>query len=334
MIVLYVNNMGNFLAKSPLTAIFFAAVYHYLTPFLPFSQGYKDALAGFSMPMMGYVFLIAYGFLVSITIALVFGEARGTGILLAMVLFASLLLGQFAAPNLSQFLFGETTGVMSKTDTLFHIAQLSAATLLTLILSSLLFKRPPPPPQPHNTPPKKPDKYLLKTGNFIIILIVLPIIYLVFYFLAWYFLLWRNGAARVYYGGTEELQTFIQVIINMLLTNAKQVPMVLIKGLIMSLSLLPLLFQLPHKRVMFIVATILLYLGEGVQMLIPSAIMPDAVRTAHLIEYSALAVAFGGLAAFMLHTCMRKEPTKAPPVPLTPQQKAAAAAAKPQESAK
>lgn len=325
------------LAKTPLTAALFAALYCFIAPFLPFSQAYADALSGFAMPIMGYVFMIAYWLLISVIVVLIFGETRYKGI--KMVLFTALtMLGAvWAVPMLRDIAFGETTGVMVRLDLLLQLARYAATGILLLVLGMMLFRRheAPPPPVKPGTPPKQEPKFHLKKLDLVIKLLVLPVIYMVVYFLVWYFVFWRSNDVRTYFGAAER-SSFAAEIINILINDAKQVPMILIQGLAYALLLLPLLLQMAGKRVLFIIASILLLAATAVQMLIPSAVMPDAVRIAYLMEIAIIAVVYGGLGSFLLSMSLHKEE---PPPPtkqqMTPAQMAAArvaAAAKQQQA--
>lgn len=323
--------MGKNLAQTPLTAIIFAAIWCFLVPFISLSESYKEALAEFSMPLSGYAFMVVYGLWLSIILALVFSNARGKGIVLTVLTAVSVLFTQWAAPAMRQIVFGETTGKMTMSDSIFWLVEGVAATVFLLVLALLLFKPPhvAEPPRPPNAPPKKPDKYHIKKRNFVVTLIVLPVIYMVVFFLTWYFLVLNNEAARTYYSVSADTNTFAKYLVDVMLNDSKQIPMALIKGLLYTLPLIPLMLQLAHKRVMFVIITIMLLLGPALRMLIPSVVMPAEVRIAHLTEMSVAAVVFGALTAFMMHMCVFKEQVKEPPhaAPSAKGQRAAAAPA-------
>lgn len=306
--------MGKNLAQTPLTAIIFAAVWCFSAPFFPASESYGEALAAFNMPLMGYAYMAVYGLWLSIILALIFSNARGKGVVLTVLMAVTVLLTQWVVPTVRPIAFGETTGVMTQTDLILWLVQGVIATVFLLVMALLLFKpeHKPEPPRPPNAPPKKPDKYRLKVRNFIIIMIVLPVIYMVVFFLTWYFLLLGNEAARAFYSVGADTDTFAKYLVGIMLNDSRQIPMALIKGLLYVLPLIPLMLQLAHKRVIFIITTVMLLLGPALRLLIPTAVMPDAVRFAHLIEMAAAAVVYGGFAAFMMHMCVFKEQTKEP----------------------
>jgi uncharacterized membrane protein YhaH (DUF805 family) len=301
--------MGNSLMKTPLTAIIFAAVWQFAAVFFPLSESYSGALAAFKMPLMGYVYMVALGLLLSVVTALAL--AAKPGVMTAVMVFLAFVLTQAAAPNLQSIVFGETSGAMTRADILLGIAALAASMVFLLLMAFLLFKAPPAQAAPGRTPPP-PAKYKIKTLHLIIKIVVLPIIYCVLYFVAWYFLLWREQAARVYYGGPEEPVTFAAAIVNILLTDVRQVPMALAVGLLTTAGLLPLLFQMPGKRPLYIATSVLLLAGPAVRMLIPNPLMPDDARMANVLLRAVLAVAFGALAGIILHTSITKDAAPTP----------------------
>lgn len=321
------------LAKTPLTAVLFAALYCFVAPFMPFSQAYADVLSGFTMPLIGYAFIVAYWLFISIIIVLIFGETRYKGIKMVLFTLLSLLGTVWATPLLHDFWFGETTGVMSRFDLIMQLARYAGTGILLLVLGMMLFRRheEPHPAQKPATPPKPEPKFHIKKLDMIIKFLVLPVIYMVIYFLVWYFVLWRSEAVRTYFGAADpaEYKPFNVEIINMLLNDIMQLPEVLAQGLVYALLFLPLLLQMAGKRVMFIITSVLLLLAPAVQMLIPSALMPDDVRISCLIFIAVIAVAYGGLGSFLLSMSLIKEapPPEAPKQNLTPAQIAAMRAA-------
>jgi hypothetical protein len=296
--------MGNSLMKTPLTAIIFAAVWQFAAVFFPHSDSYAEALAAFEMPLLGYVYMLTLGLLLSIVTALAL--AARPGVMTAVMVLAAFLLTQAAAPNLQSIFFGETSSTMTRADILLGLASLAVSMIFLLLMGVLLFKAPPAPATPGHTPPP-PAKYKIKKLHLIIKIVVLPIIYCVLYFVAWYFLLWREQAARLYYGGPEDSVTFAAAIVNILLNDARQVPMALAVGLLTTAGLLPLLFKMPGKRPLYMASSVLLLAGPAVQLMVPSPLMPDDVRMANVLLQAALAVVFGALAGIILHTSIKKD---------------------------
>jgi len=74
----------------------------------------------------------------------------------------------------------------------------------------------------------------------------------------------------------------------------------------LALFSLPLVLLLPSKRKMAIILNTMLYLCGALLYILPNPLMPDDVRVTHLIINAAILAVYGGLAGFLLHTCLRK----------------------------
>ena len=309
-----------YLARTPLTAIAYAAVLYFIAVFIPYSQEYSEFLLEFHMPLNGYLFMIAYGLYVSVVLAVIFYSAKHQGFKLMLLLLAPVLFTQCVVPMLQQVFYGETTGVMTSSDSVMEFMRSAGALIFIMLLAALLFKRPLKDGEGEKPKPKKPQRkgkqpeptgvtYKIKRLDLAIKMLVLPVVYCVLYFLIWYFVLWQFEAARVYYSGEPELRSFVTEMVYMLLDNSQLVPLACIKGLLLALCMIPLLKELEANRVLFITMTIALYLGAGIHMLIPSPVMPEGVRTAHLLELSVVSLLYGGLAGFLMHiSLLRRVP--------------------------
>jgi hypothetical protein len=320
--------MGNHLMKTPLTAVIFAAVWQFAAVFFPLSNRYADAFASFEMPLLGYVYMVALGLLLSVVIALAL-SAR-PGVMTAVMVFVAFLLTQAAAPSLQSIVYSDADDTMTRADILLGLASFAVSMIFLLLMAVLLFKAPPEPAKPGHAPPP-PAKYTIKRLHLIVKIVVLPVVYCALYFVAWYFLLWRNQEARLYYGGPGDSVTFAAAIVDMLLNDSIQIPIALAVGLLTTAGLLPLLFKMPGKRPLYIASSVLLLAGPAVRMLVPNPLMPEDVRMANVLVQAALAVAFGALASVMLHTSIKKDAAPAPAkAPLPAKAATGAAAAKAQ----
>jgi len=293
--------MGANLAKTPLTAVLYAAMFTFVARFVSFSGTFTEAQAAYAMPVTGYIMLIVYGLWLSVIMALCVTHAKGRGVMLLLneaVLFLSL---GCILPVLEQILRGQPTLVMTTADTWMQVVISAVATLILLILGLLVMKAPEPDP--------RPVKYNIRVPHLIVKVIVSPLVFCILYFLTWYFLAWQVEAVRLYFtnnaGATDG--GFIAEIINMLLRDAGMAGFSLIQGLLLVLCSFPLLFQLPGKRVMFLILNTMLYLCGALYWLIPGPVVPDAVRFAQLLRYGVLLLLYGVFTGFMLHTSLRAE---------------------------
>jgi len=312
--------MVKFIAKTPLIAIIYAAVLTFAAIFIPSTELYSEALFVFQVPYTGYLFMVVYGLYISLILASLYQFSKHRGFRLMLPLLLPVLVTQCVVPMLEQVMYGETTGVMSGSDSLMELLKRAVTVVFVMLVAALLFNRPlkdgeelkskPKKKLPKN---KKPEPagvtYKIKKIDLAVKMLVLPVVYCVLYFLVWYFALWQSEVARVYYSGDPELRSFVTEIVLMLLENVRLVPMALLKGLLLTLCMIPLLKELESNRILFIGMTIALFLGPAVYMLIPSPVMPHSVRIAHLIELSVLAVLYGALTGFLMHiSLLRRVP--------------------------
>ena len=301
--------MGGNLAKAPLTAVLYGALLPFVAVLFPYSQGYMDTAGAFVMPKTGYAFLVAYGLWISIGMAIAFANVKGRGIGAALPLIITACGLGWGVPLIRQLMLGEPTGLVSTADTLFWLAAGCVTTILMTFLMMLLFKGEER-PEPKPGAPAQP-KYRIHVLGLIIRLLVLPVIFMVLYYLLWYFLLWRTESVREYFG-QPELRNFMGEIIDILVNRGFTVVVTLIVGLAYALFSLPLLLQLPGKRLMFLVLNAVFYASSALLFLIPSPFMPDAVRMAHLLETGVLLVVYGAVSGILLHTALIREEVAAP----------------------
>lgn len=302
--------MGGNLAKAPLVGVFYGAMLWFIISLLPRSAAYAEAAAAFTMPVSGQLFLLVAAVVFAAACAVAFSGARRGGIPFVAMLALTACGVQWAAPLLRQLLLGETTGVMTGGDTLFELLGGCAMTILALVLAALLYKTPDK-ATPGGKPPAE-TKYKLGVLGLVIRLLVLPFIFFLLYYLLWYFLFWRVDAAREFFGRAEKLN-FMGEIIAILVDRGREAAVTLLVGLAYALFSLPLLFQMQGKRVLFIATNTLLYLTAALRYLIPTPVMPDAVRMAHLPETGLLLLLYGVITGLLLHTAFAKQEAAAAP---------------------
>lgn len=135
--------MGGNLAKSPLVAVFYAALLHFTVVFLPFSEHYGSLLHSYEPQISPaqYLLMVAYCLWIVIPIAIVFSAAEPTKLKSFLLLLPTCLGLQWVVPLIQQLAFGEVTGVMTQKDTLLHLMQGCAATILILFLCFLLMSQ-------------------------------------------------------------------------------------------------------------------------------------------------------------------------------------------------
>ena len=301
---------GN-LAKAPLVAVLYASLLHFTTIFLPFTLYYREARYAFawSLTWLDNLWLAAYALFACLVAALSFAaiEQKGMGAFLRLL---PIFLGLgWIMPMLQPFLLG-TPAALTQWDILMHFAGGVGATILMLLLSTLLYSRKPVLAEGEEPPPKKekvkggPRKFKL-VRLILFMLLALPFAFFIFYFVGWYFLAWREDALREFYGGGAN-SGFFFMLISTLLERPMQAGLTLLRGLLLAAFSLLLLLNFSHKKLMFIVINVLLFLSPTLFYLIPTALMPWEVRLPHLIFSAAHLLLFGVLCAFLLPLALNK----------------------------
>lgn len=300
--------MGGNLARSPLIGVFYAALLWFVAGFLPRSEAYAGAVAGFSFPTMGKLMLLAYAVVAAAIYAAVFSGAQKGGPGLALMLALTACGQQWLTPSLRQLLLGETTGVMTMTDTLLQTLGGCGATVLVLVLAMLLYKTQEKPAAKPGAPKTEP-KYKLGALGLVIRMLALPVIYFLVYYLLWYFLFWRREAVYTFYTGAEfsKLENFMGELIHVLVDRGREAVLTLLTGLAYALFGLPLVLRMREKRVLFIACNALLCLTGVMIYLLPSPVLPDEVRMAHLPLQGAVLLVYGVLSGVLLHTAFHRE---------------------------
>ena len=195
--------------------------------------------------------MVAYCLWIVIPIAIVFSAAEPTKLKSFLLLLPTCLGLQWVVPLIQQLAFGEVTGVMTQKDTLLHLMQGCAATILILFLCFLLMSQK---TAAHTPGTPSPKKYKLRYLRLVIVLLVLPFIYSILQFVLGYFLAWRNDAFRAYYQGGGNLG-IMHMIINMLLYAPVTLSFLSFAECFTLCSACLCCCSLPGKRVVYIFVT-------------------------------------------------------------------------------
>lgn len=278
--------MGGNLAKSPLVAIMYGSLLYFSGVFIPFSDMYSHIMTFYmtEIPLSGYLILLGYALLISVVAALVLSSTSKTGIASLGMMIAAFLGIQWVAPLLKQLILGEATGVMTFQDTLMRMLQGGLTTILILLLSYLLASK----------GEKAAQKWKLRPLQLVIFLLILPVLYTVFFFLSAYFLGGRQESIQLFYQMAERDST--QFLVQILLQA-------LLRGVALELFSLLLMMLLPDQKWIFLITNTMLYLSGALLYLLPNPAMPWEAAMPHFIIHAASLAVYGGLGAFLLHTC-------------------------------
>lgn len=110
-------------------------------------------------------------------------------------------------------------------------------------------------------------------------------VYALIYFVFGYFVAWQFADLRWFYSGSTDKQPFISHMISNI-QDSRILSFQLLRGVLFSTFILPVVLMLYHKRQPLLISLILVYLSTAVVLIIPNFLFPDSVRWVHFIEMS------------------------------------------------
>jgi len=132
-------------------------------------------------------------------------------------------------------------------------------------------------------------------------LAVIAIAYMILYSTFGYFIAWKNPAVQAYYGGIDEGNFFAHM--KVVFTTAPWLePFQALRGLLWAVLALPVIRMMKGRwqETAFAVGLVFAVLMNS-QLLLPTPLMPEAVRMTHLLETASYNFIFGCLIAWLLH---------------------------------
>lgn len=132
-------------------------------------------------------------------------------------------------------------------------------------------------------------------------LAVVAIAYVILYTAFGYFVAWKNPAVRVYYGGIDEGNYFARIY-TILTSTPWFLPFQALRGVLWALFALPVIRMMKGswQETVFAVGLVFAVLMNS-QLLIPTPLMPEAVRMTHLVETASSNFIFGCLIGWLLY---------------------------------
>jgi hypothetical protein len=132
-------------------------------------------------------------------------------------------------------------------------------------------------------------------------LAVIVIAYVILYSTFGYFIAWKNPAVQAYYGGIDEGNFFAHMIV--VFTTAPWLePFQALRGVLWALLALPVIRMMKGRWQETAIAVGLLFaVLMNSQLLLPTPLMPQAVRMTHLVETASYNFIFGTLIVWLLH---------------------------------
>lgn len=132
-------------------------------------------------------------------------------------------------------------------------------------------------------------------------LAVIAIVYMILYSTFGYFIAWKNPALQAYYGGIDEGSFFAHM--KVIFTSAPWLePFQALRSIFWALLALPVIRMMKGRWQESAIAVGLLFaVLMNSQLLLPTPLMPEAVRMTHLIETASYNFIFGYLIVWLLH---------------------------------
>jgi len=124
-------------------------------------------------------------------------------------------------------------------------------------------------------------------------------VYLALYYLFGYYVAWKNPAVRDYYGGVDPGSFFAQIG-SIIRAVPWMIPLQFGRGMLWVLLALPVIRLMRGPWWEAGLALAMLFTVPSIFLLLPNPMMPDAVRTAHLIETVPYQFLFGWFVAWFL----------------------------------
>ena len=132
-------------------------------------------------------------------------------------------------------------------------------------------------------------------------LAVIAIAYVILYTAFGYFVAWKNPAVQAYYGGIDEGNYFARMY-TILTSTPWFLPFQALRGMLWTLFALPVIRMMKGRwqETAFAVGLVFAVLMNS-QLLLPTPLMPEAVRMTHLVETASSNFIFGCLIVWLLH---------------------------------
>jgi hypothetical protein len=148
----------------------------------------------------------------------------------------------------------------------------------------------------------EPNSRLLMSANeWAWKLAVIALAYMMLYSTFGYFVAWKNPAIQAYYGGIDEGNFFAHM--KVVFTTAPWLePFQALRAMLWALLALPVIRMMKGRWQETAIAVGLLFaVLMNSQLLLPTPLMPEAVRMTHLIETASYNFIFGYLIVWLLH---------------------------------
>lgn len=147
---------------------------------------------------------------------------------------------------------------------------------------------------------KRRPRLTISTGQWLVKLGVIVVIYLILYFTFGYFIAWKSEAVRAYYGGSDPGSFLVQMR-SVVRDMPWLVPLQVGRAMLWTLIAVLVIRMMKGRWWEAGLAVALLFsVVMCVQLLLPNPLMPTDVRMVHLLETATSNFIFGWLVVFVL----------------------------------
>ena len=269
----------------------YTVLYMVTNAVLPFSEAFMGLSANGSP--LSAVFLFTNSLFVCFTISFITKNSSWRGIKRVVGISAVVFMVISFMTQIETLFFGEAFAVLTKMDVVYiMLAQLPSIIAATLLSVRFFGEK----------VPRTRENAAISFSALIPRIALIGVIYVAIYFLFGYFVAWQFEEVRIFYSGSAENAGFIGQLMNNLRDNAIIYPFQFIRGVVFAICVLPLLYMMRGKKVIFMVSVCLVYLCTAIMLIIPNPLFPDAVRLAHFAEMASSMLCFGLVAGYILYT--------------------------------
>ncbi|MCL2764556.1 MAG: hypothetical protein FWD40_04680 [Treponema sp.] len=258
---------------------------------MPFSPGFKEL--GTSSDPMGLLFLLINSGWACFTIYFIIRHTHYRGRQLFFNLLFIMFFVQCFMTQIETLFFGNAFPVLTKIDIILIMLASLLPLLAVIPLTMKLFITSKEVKDENTGVIKQP---FLDIKCMFIRFGIIGVIYLFVYMIFGYFIAWQFEELRIFYTGSSEKLGFFGQLLNNLLTNPVIYPFQIIRGILFSLFIFPLVKMVNKNKTVFITSVGLVYLSTAVLLIIPNVLFPDMVRYGHLIEMTSSMLLFGIIA--------------------------------------
>ena len=273
--------------KFALCVLVYLAINMVISSVLPYSQGFMELRKdGTSISLL---FLVIFAAWVCYAMYFTARHADINGKKLYLVLVCVTFLIVSLMTQIETVLFGSAFPALTRVDVLWLLFAFLVSIAATALPVTLFF-------QNKNT---VYVKWEINLKSLLIKLGIIGVIYFCLYFLFGYFVAWQFSELRTFYTNSsvnDITQSSAQTILN---SQVALFFVQVIRGIMFGVFIIP-LRRIIHNKAAFIISVCLVYLGTGMQLIVPNPLFPDIVRYAHLIEMTGSMLLFGLAAGFIM----------------------------------